>query len=53
MEDVLRDFFLHTKVVFQGDKDEFVNNDNMLDDHCLMEWLDQLMYSIQENDHKH
>jgi hypothetical protein len=53
MEDVRREFCLRIIKVFPEELNEYVNNDNMLVDCYLMEWLNQWRYSLQENDHKH
>jgi hypothetical protein len=53
MEDVMRDFFVQMKQVFQADVNEFVDSDSMVDDRCLLELLSQLMNWLQESDHKH
>jgi len=53
MEDEMKDFFLLIKEVFQEDLNEFVNNDNKLVDYYLMKLLNQQIYLLQKNDHKH
>jgi hypothetical protein len=53
MEDVMRDFFVQMKQVFQADVNEFVDSDSMVDDRCLLELLNQLMNWLQGSGHKH